>query len=218
MTNDDATQDDQSMEEILQSIKSIISEEEGDESASESTDKAEPEKPASSEDDASASDDEGGAMGSDILELVDAVEDDAKSTDSGAVASIEDIIDSTINEDVAAEVKPEVEVEATPEPVVKAEDTPEDKVEKPTDDSKLLSKTAAAASAVAFDALAKATEKTEPVIDKNNNFPESFRSGETVEDLVLEGLRPLLKEWLDDNLPNMVNRLVKREIEKISHR
>jgi cell pole-organizing protein PopZ len=215
MTNDDATQDDQSMEEILQSIKSIISEEEGDESASEPADKAaavEPKKPANS--DTSASDDEGGAMGSDILELVDAVEDDTKPSDS--VASIEDIIDSTINEDVVDKPK----VEPKPEPVAKVADTPTvEKAEKENpDDSKLLSETAAAASAVAFDALAKATEKSEDVIEKNSNFPDSFRSGETVEDLVLEGLRPLLKEWLDDNLPDMINRLVKREIEKISHR
>ena len=42
------------------------------------------------------------------------------------------------------------------------------------------------------------------------------RAGNTVEDLMLEALRPMLKEWLDANLPATVERLVQREIAKIS--
>jgi hypothetical protein len=38
----------------------------------------------------------------------------------------------------------------------------------------------------------------------------------TLEDLVREMLRPMLKSWLDDNLPNMVERIVKAEIERVS--
>jgi uncharacterized protein len=38
----------------------------------------------------------------------------------------------------------------------------------------------------------------------------------TLEDLVKEMLRPLLKTWLDDNLPNLVERLVRAEIERVS--
>lgn len=38
----------------------------------------------------------------------------------------------------------------------------------------------------------------------------------TLEDLVREMLRPLLKSWLDDNLPGMVERIVKAEIERVS--
>jgi uncharacterized protein len=38
----------------------------------------------------------------------------------------------------------------------------------------------------------------------------------TLEDLVREMLRPLLKSWLDDNLPSMVERLVRAEIERVS--
>lgn len=38
----------------------------------------------------------------------------------------------------------------------------------------------------------------------------------TLEDLVKELLRPMLKEWLDDNLPSMVERMVRQEIERIS--
>ena len=38
----------------------------------------------------------------------------------------------------------------------------------------------------------------------------------TLEDLVREMLRPLLKTWLDDNLPGLVERLVRMEIERVS--
>jgi uncharacterized protein len=38
----------------------------------------------------------------------------------------------------------------------------------------------------------------------------------TLEDLVKEMLRPMLKSWLDDNLPGLVERIVKMEIERVS--
>jgi cell pole-organizing protein PopZ len=38
----------------------------------------------------------------------------------------------------------------------------------------------------------------------------------TLEDLVKEMLRPMLKTWLDDNLPNMVEKIVRAEIERVS--
>jgi cell pole-organizing protein PopZ len=38
----------------------------------------------------------------------------------------------------------------------------------------------------------------------------------TLEDVVEEMLRPMLKGWLDDNLPTLVERLVKDEIERVS--
>jgi len=38
----------------------------------------------------------------------------------------------------------------------------------------------------------------------------------TLEDLVKEMLRPMLKGWLDDNLPSLVERIVRAEIERVS--
>lgn len=38
----------------------------------------------------------------------------------------------------------------------------------------------------------------------------------TLEDLVKEMLRPMLKTWLDDNLPSLVERIVRAEIERVS--
>jgi uncharacterized protein len=42
------------------------------------------------------------------------------------------------------------------------------------------------------------------------------QNARTLEDLVREMLRPMLKAWLDDNLPGMVERLVRAEIERVS--
>jgi cell pole-organizing protein PopZ len=38
----------------------------------------------------------------------------------------------------------------------------------------------------------------------------------TIEDLVREMLRPMLKAWLDDNLPGLVERMVRSEIERVA--
>jgi len=42
------------------------------------------------------------------------------------------------------------------------------------------------------------------------------QNARTLEDLVREMLRPMLKSWLDDNLPSMVERIIKSEIERVS--
>ncbi len=47
--------------------------------------------------------------------------------------------------------------------------------------------------------------------------PQIVRSGETsLESLVTEMLRPMMKEWLDDNLPTLVESMVEREIKRIT--
>ncbi len=42
-----------------------------------------------------------------------------------------------------------------------------------------------------------------------------YSGGPTLEDMVRAELRPLLKEWLDSNLPPIVERLVRTEIERV---
>jgi cell pole-organizing protein PopZ len=42
-----------------------------------------------------------------------------------------------------------------------------------------------------------------------------YRGGPTIEDVVREEVRPLLKEWLDSYLPPLVERLVRAEIERV---
>jgi uncharacterized protein len=38
----------------------------------------------------------------------------------------------------------------------------------------------------------------------------------TLDELVQDMLRPMLREWLDDNLPQLVERLVREEIQRVS--
>jgi cell pole-organizing protein PopZ len=42
--------------------------------------------------------------------------------------------------------------------------------------------------------------------------------GRTMEDVVLDALRPMLKEWLDTNLPPLVEAMVAKEISRITGR
>ena len=42
------------------------------------------------------------------------------------------------------------------------------------------------------------------------------KNARTLEDLVKDMLKPMLKNWLDDNLPTMVERLVREEIERVT--
>ena len=71
----------------------------------------------------------------------------------------------------------------------------------PAADSRLLSNAASAAVHSAFGTLAHSVLAQNP---------------RTLEDLVKDMLRPMLKAWLDDNLPVMVERLVRAEIERVS--
>ena len=43
-----------------------------------------------------------------------------------------------------------------------------------------------------------------------------MQNARTLDDLVREMLRPMLKNWLDENLPTIVERLVRAEIERVS--
>jgi cell pole-organizing protein PopZ len=67
--------------------------------------------------------------------------------------------------------------------------------------SQLLSRSTSAAVDSAFSALAQSA--------LSNN-------SRSLEELVRELLRPLLKAWLDENLPGMVERMVRSEIERVS--
>jgi cell pole-organizing protein PopZ len=88
------------------------------------------------------------------------------------------------------------EPSAPPRPAPEPRREPDD-----TGDDALISAATTAAVDAAFNALAQSV----PV-----------QNGRTLEELVRELLRPMLKAWLDDNLPRMVDRLVRAEIERVS--
>lgn len=80
--------------------------------------------------------------------------------------------------------------------------------QRPADDG-LTTESAARAMRDSLAALAMISEPGTP--------PQIVRSGETsLEGLVRDMLRPMLADWLDRNLPEIVERLVKAEIARIA--
>jgi cell pole-organizing protein PopZ len=73
-------------------------------------------------------------------------------------------------------------------------------------DGELLSSRAASAANSAFSRLTDATD------------PRSPRAERPLDEMTRDCLRPLLKAWLDENLPGMVERLVREEIARVARR
>jgi cell pole-organizing protein PopZ len=74
----------------------------------------------------------------------------------------------------------------------------------------------AATGLVAPEAAAAAASSVGSLVRTLTDRGMHVRSGgPTVEDIVREELRPLLKGWLDANLPPLVERLVRAEIERV---
>mgnify|MGYP001281189998 CR=1 FL=1 len=122
-----------------------------------------------------------------------------------------DVLFREIQEDMAAEEAPEPEPgpEFAPPPLP-AFDEPEPAYLRPMEPprafepepaSELLSPQVSAAVSGAFSQLAHT------VLTQN---------ARTLDDLVQEMLRPMLKSWIDENLPGMVERLVRAEIERVA--
>jgi cell pole-organizing protein PopZ len=107
---------------------------------------------------------------------------------------------------------PEPEPEPEPPPVVAAEAElePETAPEPPMPQEGLLAPAPAAEAVALLSGLVRtlAAERGAQV----------HRGGPTIEDLVREEIRPLLKSWLDQHLPSLVQRLVQAEIERVANR
>ena len=78
--------------------------------------------------------------------------------------------------------------------------------------AELMSATTASVAGGAFAKLSQALQRT----PEEASVADS--SGRTVEQFIEDIARPMLKEWLDENLPAIVERLVQKEIQKISRR
>ncbi len=225
------------MEEILSSIRKIISDD--DQSAAEPVGSVEaapvepepveeevaeqvepePEVPepveaAATEPPEAAFDEAEDDPNDDIFELTDVVEEEplADVPDAEPMELIDpDTIDDL--EFASESVEPEPEIAVAPEPPVLelADPEPPLAVEPaiapamagPQDG--LLSDEAGVSASAAFGKLA------ETMLLNNGD-------AKTIEELVQEMLRPMLKMWLDDNLPSLVERLVREEIERVARR
>ena len=116
-----------------------------------------------------------------VLELTEMVGDDGKVTD-------------------VAETKPSA---PPPPPPPKAAVSDEDK---------LVSSQTASAAAGALAGLAAASRRP----DAAGTLMGLGNGNTTLEEIVRSEMRPILKAWLDENLPPLVERLVQREIKRIT--
>ncbi len=86
----------------------------------------------------------------------------------------------------------------------------------PPSDPSIIAGSTAGATTSAFERLNQAMKQTSSEPAAVEPGPIVGSGGKTIEDLVREMLRPMLKEWIDKNLPPMVERLVEREIARLT--
>jgi cell pole-organizing protein PopZ len=177
-----------SMEEILASIRKIISDEHDPNAA-----------PAAGGISTSATD---------VVELTQMVQDD------GSIVDVK-----------AASPQPEVPVMPAPPSPPKVEDAAPVKASSPKpaaapapSGETLVSDTVATEAASSLSSLASTVE-----IERLSSAPTYGSTplgngSRTLEDMTIELMRPMLKQWLDQNLPPIVDRLVQKEIERIVKR
>jgi cell pole-organizing protein PopZ len=105
-----------------------------------------------------------------------------------------------------------------PSPVAKPAAAAEPSGKQPSANQSLVEPGAAGLAASAFDRLSQAVQEAVPQVAVSDPGPSVGPSGRNLEDIVKELLRPMLKEWLDKNLPAMVERFVEREIVRLTRR
>lgn len=176
-----------SMEEILASIRRIIS----DDEVKPAEAGVEP-APIAEEPPPSTIDDDVLDLGAEAA-LIPAPEPEPAPPADGDVDFLEPVPEQ---EPVAVAPPPPPPPEPAPAPVFAAAPAPP-----AFDMAQLLSDQTSSAVTSAFGQLAH-------TVLTNN--------ARTLEDLVKDMLKPMLKSWLDDNLPTMVERLVRAEIERVA--
>ncbi len=202
--------DDLSIEEILSSIRDIISDE--DEEAAEEApavdaeeEKETPEEKVLEQEDKEEPKEE--VVQAEIKpepKVEEEVVEEAPAEEEDEVLELGDPIEET-----AEEAPAEEEEEIVPEIELRDMDEKEETVEnvsQPVEDSvreELISATTASASLEAMSKLV-AEEVARP------------DSSSTIEQITKDLLRPMLKDWLDANLPALIEKLVQKELRRLS--
>ena len=183
--------DEPTMEEILSSIRRIIS----DDETTDDTDmaaaiaaEAEIEEPEMDMAAAMEAEDE-------ILELTDILAEEDGFDEDVELLSPDDVDDLEFSEPIAEEPVLDPEPVA---PVVAETITPEVSVSE-----SLISNKVGEAVNQNFNLLA-------------NTMLAQNGAGQTVESMVMALMRPMLKGWLDENLPVMVEKIIREEIERVA--
>jgi len=186
------------MEDILASIRRILSEDEQPAAAPAPAPAASAEEPAPADDD---------VLKLDESMLVAAPEPEPEPVHDRA-ALLEAI--SAPGEPLeVAPARPEPEPEPEPPPPMPVPMPLATPVAAPAID-RLIAPEAEASAASSMNSLMR-------TLDSNRQATGTllYRGGPTLEDMVREEMRPMLKDWLDTNLPPLVERLVRAEIERV---
>lgn len=189
-----------SIEEILNSIKQIISEED-DAVDEDNVEDVLLENPPEDSDLPLAEDDD------DVLVLTD------------AVVSEEEMVEEEEPEEEFIAVQ---DVEIDLQDVVEPEE--EAVIEEPaTEEVPVVAEDPAPVANEEMNAQGILTEKAQAVaLEKFSNFVRQTNmergGGLTLEDIVRSELNPLLREWLDEYLPDIIERLVREELHEITKR
>ncbi len=197
MSDQENSQQEPTMEEILASIRRIISEDgDPEEVGTEAEAEVEAEEPDPALEPEPKPEPE---PEEDVFDLTDVAEEEPIGDDDLMMVEAEGEVLPEPEPEPAPEPEPEPEPEREPQP----EPAPVAAASTPTVESEdgLLGDVAAGAAMAAFGSLAKTA---------------TLGSANTVEEVVIASLRPLLKVWLDENLPGIVEELVQREIDRVS--
>ena len=234
--SDPQGQQDPSMEEILASIRRIISE--GDDEQEGEQQAAGPASSSAENEDEVLELVEAEEPDDDVLDLTTAIADDGTTAELEEEEPEEDV--TIVMREPDPEPEPELEPEPIPEPEPEMLSMPEPEPEparEPIPDpepepvmqnlapsppadtgDRLVSNDSEHEARDAFAELAQAVEREEPKPAPVSDPMPLGHSARTLEEMVLESLRPMLKGWLDQNLPDMVERLVKEEIQRLARR
>jgi hypothetical protein len=145
-----------------------------------------------------SSEDEPAAREEDVLELTEAYEAPAEESIGDLDISTAEPFPAAPASESAFNEAP-IEVHTPEHPSVPTSSTYDN----------LVGDSAAASAASAFAGLASTLKKPEPM-------EPSTSSGPTLDELARSLLRPMLKEWLDANLPAIVEAQVRKEVERIA--
>jgi hypothetical protein len=203
MSDAKGANNDPSMDDILASIRKIISD---DEARAHVSDGAAANAPGSA------------PRRDDVLLLTDLVEEPVEEVAPAPEPTpLPQRIDPASASEMPQPTVPPVEppiASIEPMPIITLVDPVEASVKQPTDT--LIEPGAAGVAASAFDRLSQAVQESVPTPAAHDPGPAV--GGRNLEDIVKEMLRPMLKEWLDKNLPPLVERYVEREIVRLTRR
>ncbi|MCC0015094.1 MAG: DUF2497 domain-containing protein [Rhodobiaceae bacterium] len=199
-----AQQSEPSMEEILASIRKIISDENGSAgSAAKAAVAAAAPEPVAAAPEKKPQPEPQPEPVDDIFELTDDMVAEESAAEPMKVEPQVPEVDFLDDVEDAVAAAPEPAPQPAPASAAKASPPPRPAAQpaQPSPAGRLLSPTTDQVVGSAFSKLASTI---------------LTRDAHTLEDLVKDMLRPMLQEWLDDNLPQLVEKLVREEIERVS--